>query len=74
MPKDWITWWTEATFRHSDVPYWSGAGGMTPPNTQNGTQFGTQPGATAYNTNGTLWVPDLRSRELIWGAGLMVKF
>ena len=26
MPKDWITWWTEATFRHSDVPYWSGDG------------------------------------------------
>ena len=24
MPKDWITWWTEATFRHSSVPYWSG--------------------------------------------------
>ena len=31
MPKDWITWWTEATFRHSDVPYWSGPGGVTPP-------------------------------------------
>jgi hypothetical protein len=74
MPNDWITWWTEATFRHSDVPYWSGGGGITPPNTQNGTQFGTQPGATAYNTNGTVWYPDLRSREVIWGAGLLVKF
>ncbi|MGN6453507.1 MAG: TonB-dependent receptor, partial [Steroidobacteraceae bacterium] len=31
MPRDWITWWTEATFRHSDVPYWSGSGGVTPP-------------------------------------------
>ena len=31
MPNDWITWWTEATFRHSDVPYWSGTGGVTPP-------------------------------------------
>lgn len=31
MPKDWITWWTEFTFRHSDVPYWSGPGGVTPP-------------------------------------------
>ena len=29
MPKDWITWWTEATFRHSSVPYWSGSGGVT---------------------------------------------
>ena len=74
MPNDWITWWTEATYRHSDVPYWSGAGGITPPGTQNGIQFGTQPGATANNTNGTVWYPDLRSREVIWGAGLMVKF
>ena len=31
MPKDWITWWTEATFRHSNVPYWTGSGGITPP-------------------------------------------
>ena len=36
MPKDWITWWTEATFRHSDVPYWSGSGGVTPPGGNNG--------------------------------------
>ena len=31
MPKDWLTWWTEVTFRHSDVPYWCGPGGVTPP-------------------------------------------
>ncbi len=74
MPNDWITWWTEATFRHSDVPYWSGGGGITPPNTQGGVQFGTVPGGPANNTTGSLWYPDLRSRELIWGAGLMVKF
>jgi hypothetical protein len=36
MPKDWITWWTEATFRHSSVPYWSGSGGVTPPGGNNG--------------------------------------
>jgi len=51
MPKDWLTWWTEATFRHSDVPYWTGTGGVTPPlgNTgapasfvcNNGTPIGT---------------------------------
>ena len=34
MPKAWLTWWTEATFRHSSVPYWSGAGGVTPPRQQ----------------------------------------
>jgi Putative beta-barrel porin-2, OmpL-like. bbp2/Carboxypeptidase regulatory-like domain len=74
MPNDWITWWTETTFRHSDVPYWSGGGGITPPGTQDGTQFGTQPGGPALNSNGTMWYPDLRSREVIWGAGVMVKF
>jgi hypothetical protein len=36
MPKDWITWWTEGTFRHSDVPYFSGPGGVTPPAGNNG--------------------------------------
>jgi hypothetical protein len=74
MPNDWITWWTEATFRHSDVPYWSGGGGITPPGTQDGVQFGTQPGGPALNTDGSMWYPDLRTREVIWAAGLMVKF
>jgi hypothetical protein len=31
MPKQYITWWAEAGYRHSDVPYWSGRGGITPP-------------------------------------------
>ncbi len=80
MPKDWITWWTEATFRHSDVPYWTGAGGVTPPAGNNGA-----PGSLVCNNNssigadgcaseGGVWFPDLRTRELIWGAGVMVKF
>jgi hypothetical protein len=74
MPKDWITWWTETTFRHSDVPYWSGNGGITPPSSINGTQEGTVPGGLATNGDGSTWYPDLRKREVIWGAGVMVKF
>jgi hypothetical protein len=80
MPKDWITWWTETTFRHSDVPYWSGSGGVTPPlgNTgapasyvcNNGSTIGTD---NCVNEGGT-WYPDLRTREVVWGAGVMVKF
>ena len=31
MPKPYITWWLEAGYRHSNVPYWSGRGGITPP-------------------------------------------
>jgi hypothetical protein len=88
MPKDWITWWTEATFRHSDVPYWTGSGGMTPPysggtNGNNGSPgscvqaSGAAGGATNPATGQCAvgdWFPDLRTREVVWGAGVLVKF
>jgi hypothetical protein len=80
MPNNWITWWTETTFRHSDVPYWSGPGGVTPPlgNTGAPASFvcnnGSTLGADGCNGEGGIWYPDLRSREVIWGAGVMVKF
>ncbi|MBV8878100.1 MAG: TonB-dependent receptor [Gammaproteobacteria bacterium] len=80
MPKTWITWWTEATFRHSDVPYWSGAGGVTPPagNTGAPASFvctdGSVIGADQCANAGGIWYPDLRTREVIWGAGVMVRF
>ena len=80
MPKDWITWWTEVTYRHSDVPYWSGSGGVTPPagNTGSPASFvcnnGTVIGADACASAGGVWFPDLRMSETVWGAGVMVKF
>jgi len=80
MPRDWITWWTEATFRHSDVPYWSGPGGVTPPLGNTGApaslvcNSGSVIGSDACAGEGGIWYPDLRSREVIWGAGVMVKF
>ena len=80
MPKDWITWWTEATYRHSDVPYWSGQGGVTPPlgNTGAPSSFVCNNGSTAGSDScaheGGLWYPDLRTREVVWGAGVMVRF
>ena len=80
MPKDWITWWTEATFRHSDVPYWTGAGGVTPPGGNNGSpgdyvcNNGSAMGSDLCGAEGGVWYPDLRTREIIWGAGVMVKF
>jgi hypothetical protein len=77
MPKDWITWWTEATYRHSSVPYWSGVGGVTPPGGNNGSP-GSCVGGGANATTGQCstgdWFPDLRTREVIWGAGVLVKF
>ena len=80
MPKDWITWWTETTFRHSNVPYWSGPGGVTPPlgNTGAPASFvcnnGSSIGADNCANEGGVWFPDLRTREIVWGAGVMVKF
>jgi Putative beta-barrel porin-2, OmpL-like. bbp2/Carboxypeptidase regulatory-like domain len=80
MPKDWITWWTEATFRHSDVPYWSGPGGVTPPLGNSGVPAslvcsnGTPIAADGCANEGGVWFPDLRTREVVWGAGVMIKF
>jgi hypothetical protein len=85
MPRDWITWWTEVTFRHSDVPYWTGSGGMTPPlsggTTGNNSSYGGPAacvGAPASSATGICpagdWFPDLRTREVVYGAGVMVKF
>jgi hypothetical protein len=77
MPRDWITWWTEATFRHSDVPYWSGQGGVTPPGGNTGTPASCVGGGTNPTTGNCAagdWFPDLRTREIILGAGVMVKF
>jgi hypothetical protein len=88
MPNDWITWWTEGTYRYSNVPYWSGAGGVTPPNGSTGTFSNngnpTAPvcnnGASASSVSdscaaeGGIWYPDLRKSEFIWGFGVMVRF
>jgi Putative beta-barrel porin-2, OmpL-like. bbp2/Carboxypeptidase regulatory-like domain len=80
MPKDWITWWTEVTFRHSDVPYWNGSGGVTPPAGNNGSpgsfvcNNGSVIGADSCAGEGGIWYPDLVTREVIWGAGILVKF
>jgi Putative beta-barrel porin-2, OmpL-like. bbp2/Carboxypeptidase regulatory-like domain len=87
MPKQYITWWLEAVYRHSDVPYWTGRGGLTPPggNTSTPSQYvcagggsaGTSNLATAY-TNcggpGSVWFPDLRKGQATLSAGVLVKF
>jgi Putative beta-barrel porin-2, OmpL-like. bbp2/Carboxypeptidase regulatory-like domain len=77
MPKDWITWWTEVTFRHSSVPYWTGSGGVTPPGGNTGTPSSCVGGgadATTGQCSAGDWFPDLRTREVIVGGGVMVKF
>jgi hypothetical protein len=87
MPKQYITWWAEAGYRHSDVPYWSGRGGITPPGGNNGSpsQYVCSSGATAGTNDlaqayancggaGSVWFPDLRRGQATVSAGVMVKF
>jgi hypothetical protein len=87
MPKQYITWWAEAGYRHSDVPYWTGRGGITPPGGNTGApgqyvcagggSAGTNDLATAY-TNcggpGSVWFPDMRRGQATISVGVMVKF
>ena len=87
MPKEYITWWAEAGYRHSDVPYWTGRGGITPPGGNNGvpTQYACMSGAPSGATDlpnatvdcagaGGVWFPDLRKTQAVVSLGIMVKF
>lgn len=48
MPVQWLTWRFEYDYRHANVPYWSGHGGITPPPFL-GAPYGTNNGfPTAY--------------------------
>jgi hypothetical protein len=44
MPRQWLTFRVEYDYRKASVPYWSGHGGMTPPNS-NGYSPGTNNGS-----------------------------
>ena len=88
MPKQYITWWLETGYRHSDIPYWSGRGGITPPGGNNGSpadyvcSTGASSGQTVLSAAeaacgggaSSVWFPDLRHSQFTVGAGVMVKF
>ncbi len=87
MPKQWITWWSELGFRHSNLLYFAGEGGVTPPGGNNGSpqnytcnsggSAGTNDpnaAAAACSNQGGVWFPDLRTRQLMLSAGVLVKF
>ena len=87
MPKDFITFWGELGYRHSNVPYFAGQGGVTPPGGNNGVpnQFACMSGAPSgandlataqANCGGAsqVWFPDLRKDQTVFSVGLMVKF
>jgi len=88
MPRQYVTWWIETGYRHSDVPYFAGRGGVTPPAGNNGyPQYYTcMSGATSGTANlvaaeaacggglSSVWFPDLRRSEAKLSVGVMVKF
>lgn len=69
MPSQYITFRWEFNHRASNVPYFSGPGGITPPGGNTGT-----PGSLVYLPNGTLWTPDLRKYENRATIAILVKF
>jgi hypothetical protein len=87
MPRQYITWWAEWGYRHSDIPYFAGRGGVTPPGGNNGLpQYYTCNSGASSMTNdlgaattacggpGSVWFPDLRKSETKLSVGVMVKF
>ncbi len=88
MPRQYITWWAEVGYRHADIPYFAGRGGVTPPGGNNGlpqyytcmsgASAGTAVLAAAETACGgglsSVWFPDLRRSESKVSVGVMVKF
>jgi len=69
MPSQYITFRAETGYRYSDVPYWTGHGGITPPGGNNGSpaQYACASGAASGQTYGTA---GLLAAESFCGAGL----
>jgi hypothetical protein len=88
MPKQYITFRAEYDYRHASVPYWTGQGGITPPNgntgapqfyvCSNGSSSGQTGLAAAETTCGgglsSVWFPDLRKNESFIDLSILVKF
>ena len=64
MPSQYITFRWEYNHRATNVPYWSGSGGVTPPGGNTGAPGSLVPG----------WAPDLRKRENRLNMAILVKF
>jgi len=90
MPKQYITFRWEYDYRHANVPYWSGRGGITPPGGNNGFpqffacsngassgQATLGPAEQACGTPGStsgVFFPDLRRDESFIDMSILVKF
>jgi len=86
MPSQFATFRLEFGYRHTNVPYWSGRGGITPPGGNNGApgsyvcstgaSAGTADLSAAYTACGgpnSVWFPDLRRGQATISAMILVK-
>jgi hypothetical protein len=72
MPSQWLTFRTEMSYRHTDVPYWSGRGGITPP--QGNNVFGNTGSPSLYVcTNGVSSVADTIASGTPSGVGFTLQ-
>ncbi len=63
MPNQFVTFRSEYTYRHANVPYFAGEGGVTPPGGNTGAPGSFVPG----------WSPDLRKAESRVTFALLIK-
>jgi hypothetical protein len=71
MPSQFITFTLEEGYRHSDVPYWTGRGGITPPGGNNGApaQYACASGASSGFGYGTTGLSSAESACFLAGNG-----
>ncbi len=88
MPKQYITFRWEYDYRHANVPYWTGRGGITPPGGNNGSpeDYACISGASSGQMTlaaaevacgggiGSVWFPDLRKDQSFIDMDILVKF
>ncbi len=80
MPTQFVTFLWEFTQRGTNVPYFAGPNGMTPPGGNNGNpgEFVCMNGSSSLTSTGCgagtggLWQPDLQKQERRWTIALMV--
>ena len=88
MPKQYITFRWEYDYRHANVPYWTGRGGITPPGGNNGSpeDYACITGASSGQMTlaaaevacggglSSIWFPDLRKDQSFIDMDILVKF
>lgn len=70
MPSEFITFRWEWGYRHTDVPYWTGHGGITPPGGNNGSpaQYAcTVAGSNGNTASGFTDLPDAQAACVSFG-------